>query len=144
MNHPDSSMAESRDAMDAKKPGEARAQIAERQDAAENGLPSLFEMAHFLRSSHPELPANMWVAVKNAPHGPRIIIQRNKGARLQINDTFSMTISDAPSIVGDAGNCLSAQEIAYFKEFVAKNKSTLLDYWEGKMDTFELLDKLVF
>ncbi len=104
----------------------------------------LCEMAIFLRTRHRELPSNIWVSTKNANHGPRIKIQRNKGERMQIDDTFSMTISDAPDVVGEVGADLSTKDISYFKEFVIKNKDTLLDYWNGNMDTSDLTDKLIF
>lgn len=120
---------------------EARAKMAESLECAH---PLLFEMAPFLRNRHPELSANIWVLIKSTSHEPRIQIQRDKEARLKIDETFSMTISDAPILVGDAGPILSDQDIASFKEFVAKNKSTLLDYWEGNLDTSELVHNLIF
>jgi len=104
----------------------------------------LFEMANFLHTRHNELPSNIWVSVKNAKHGPRIKIQRNKGNRMQEEDTFSMTISDSPTTIGDVGTDLSSQDIAYFKNFVLKNKDTLLAYWNGELDTSDLTERLEF
>ena len=104
----------------------------------------LCEMANFLHSRHKELPSNIWISVKNAPHGPRIKIQRNKGERMQIDDTFSMTISDTPSIIGDVGSVLSTKDINYFKDFITRNKDTLLMYWDGDLDTTDLTNRLVF
>lgn len=63
---------------------------------------------------------------------------------MQIDDTFSMTVSDEPSIVGEVGSDLSTKDITYFKNFVLKNKDTLLAYWNGELDTSDLTDKLVF
>jgi len=107
-----------------------------------NGEDMLCEMANFLHSRHKELPSNIWVSVKNASHGPRIKIQRNKGERMQIDDTFSMTISDEPNTIGEVGSDLSTKDIAYFKNFVLKNKDTLLAYWDGELDTSDLTDRL--
>lgn len=109
-----------------------------------NGEDLLCEMANFLHSRHKELPSNIWVSVKNANHGPRIKIQRNKGERMQIDDTFSMTVSDDPSIVGEVGSDLSTNDINYFKRFILKNKDTLLAYWNGELDTSDLTEKLEF
>lgn len=109
-----------------------------------NGEDLLYEMANFLHSRHKELPSNIWVSVKNANHGPRIKIQRNKGERMQIDDTFSMTVSDDPSIVGEVGSDLSTNDINYFKRFILKNKDTLLAYWNGELDTSDLTEKLEF
>ena len=63
---------------------------------------------------------------------------------MQIDDTFNMTISNPPSIVGEIGSELSAKDIAYFKDFVLKNTDTLLAYWNGVLDTCELTDRLMF
>lgn len=104
----------------------------------------LFEMAYFLHSCHRELPSNIWVSVKNTSQEPRIRIQKNREERMQIDDTFCMTISDPPSIVGEIGSELSAKDIAYFKNFVLKNTDTLLAYWNGVLDTSELTDRLMF
>lgn len=130
--------------MNEKEQIEERARIAERLEASGNSQQLLCEMANFLRSRHEELPSNIWVSFKNAKHGPRIKIQRNKGTRMQINDTFSMTISDSPTIVGDVGSELSSQDIDYFKGFVIGNKKLLLDYWEGNVDTSDLATNLKF
>ena len=120
--------------------------IKERTDKVREleGEDLLCEMANFLHSRHKELPSNIWVSVKNANHGPRIKIQRNKAERMQIDDTFSMTVSDEPSIVGEVGSDLSTKDITYFKNFVLKNKDTLLAYWNGELDTSDLTDKLEF
>jgi hypothetical protein len=63
---------------------------------------------------------------------------------MQIDDTFSMTISDSPSIVGDVGSDLSTKDINYFKDFITRNKDTLLKYWDGDLDTTDLTNELVF
>lgn len=104
----------------------------------------LWEMAIFLRSRHQELPANIWISIKNASQEPRIKIQRNKSEGMQIDDTFNMTISDPPRIVGEIGSELSEKDIAYFRNFVLKNTDTLLAYWNGVLDTCELTDRLMF
>lgn len=104
----------------------------------------LWNMAIFLRSRHQELPANIWVSAENTSQEPRIRIQKNRDERVQIDDTFSMTISDPPSIVGETGSELSTEDIAYFKDFVQKNKEPLLAYWNGTLDTSDLTDRLMF
>ena len=104
----------------------------------------LCEMANFFKSRHSELPSNIWVSTKNANHGPRLKIQRNTGNKMQIDDTFSMTISDSPAVIGEPGNDLTAEDIAYFKRFMLKNKDTLLAYWNGEIDTSDLTEKLIF
>lgn len=101
-------------------------------------------MAHFLHSCHRGLPSNIWVSEKDADHEPRITVQRSKGARLQRNNTFGMTISDSPSAIGDVGSDLSSEDIATLKNFVLRNKDLLLAYWNGELDTSGLVDRLAF
>lgn len=105
---------------------------------------SLYEMACFLRSRHRELPSNIWVSVKGTYHEPRIMIQRRNGSRMQSNDTFSMTISDSPRTIGDIGPDLSSEDITYFKNLIVRNKDTLLAYWNGELDTSDLVAQLTF
>ena len=121
------------------------ARLVKAEDEGSADTERLFcEMANFLRKRHQELPSNIYVSVKNAGHGPRIKIQRNKGERMQIDDSFSLTICDAPVVVGDTGSDLSAADIAYFKDFVVRNKATLLAYWNGTLDTSDLTSQLEF
>ena len=108
------------------------------------GENSPYRMAHFLHSCHRGLPSNIWISEKDADHEPRITIQRSKGARLQRNDTFGMTISDSPSAIGDVGSDLSSEDIATLKNFVLRNKDPLLAYWNGELDTSGLVDRLAF
>ena len=55
-----------------------------------------------------------------------------------------MTISEQPTIIGDIGIETTQKDIVYFNEFIRNNKSILLDYWNGNLDTFELTSKLMF
>ena len=112
------------------------------QQEAENSL--LYEMANFFKKKHPQLPSNFWASVKNAPHGPRIKIQRDKGERMNPNNTFSMTIEVSPKIVGEIGRQLSSDDIRYFQKFVVKNMETLLAYWNGELDTEDLVNQLQY
>ena len=60
------------------------------------------------------------------------------------DDSFIMTISEQPTIIGDIGIETTQKDIVYFNEFIRNNKSILLDYWNGNLDTFELTSKLMF
>lgn len=103
-----------------------------------------WEMANIAKRLHKELPANIWISAKNAKHGPRIKIQKNKGDSFQSGETFSMTISDTPQIVGDTGDVLTQKEIEYFVSFVIRNKDALKAYWDGTISTEEVLPMLVY
>jgi len=103
-----------------------------------------WEMANIAHRLHKELPSNIWIFAKNAKHGPRIKVQKNKGDLFQIHETFSVTVSDSPEIVGDTGNILSQKEIEYFMNFVLRNKDALKAYWDGEISTEEVLPRLVY
>lgn len=103
-----------------------------------------WEMANIAKRLHKELPSNIWISAKNAKHGPRIKIQKNKGDSFQSGETFSMTVSDTPHIVGDTGDVLTPKEIEYFVNFVIRNKDALKAYWDGIISTEEVLPMLVY
>lgn len=108
------------------------------------GKEPFWEMANIAKRLHKELPSNIWISAKNAKHGPRIKIQKNKGDSFQSGETFSMTISENPHIVGDIGDVLTPKEIEYFVNFVIRNKDALKAYWDGTISTEEVLPMLVY
>ena len=104
----------------------------------------MYGMSFFLHSKHEGLPANICILVKNGSTEPRIMIQRNKNAELQVDDAFCMTISDSPEVMGEVGRNLTAIELTYFVKFILKNKKVLLDYWTENVDSSELVEKIIF
>ena len=105
----------------------------------------MWSYAHFLRTAHPELPSNV-IVVSQGQSGtePELLIQRTGDEELRIDDTFRMTISDAPSVVNGKESCLTENDIGYFHDFIIRNKKVLVGYWNGKVDAEVLAAKLVF
>lgn len=109
-----------------------------------NGKELMWEMANIPHRLHKELPSNIWISAKNANHGPRIKVQKNKGDSFQLENSFSMTIADTPKIIGDKGKELSPKDISYFVNFILRNKKDLIEYWNGQLATEEILAKLIY
>lgn len=115
----------------------------EEKDAAQ-GKELMWEMANIPHRLHKELPSNIWISAKNAKHEPRIKIQKNDSDAFQFTETFSMTVSDTPKIIGDVGKELTPKDIEYFRNFVLRNKDALMAYWNGEIATEEVLPRLVY
>lgn len=103
-----------------------------------------FFLSSFSCAAHPELPSNIWVAERFDSGAPRMLIQRRKQPEFDCDDTFGMTISDTPEIVGDMGTELTVEDIAYFKRFIVRNKPTLLEHWNNVIGTEAVVERLVF
>ena len=118
--------------------------IGNLDETDENDKVIVWEMSNISRRVHPELPANIYISPRNANHGPRIKVQRNKGHSTQIHDSFSMTISDNPSIIGNIGTEITQKDIEYLKKFIIRNKDILLDLWNDILTPEEVLPNLVY
>lgn len=104
----------------------------------------LFEMANF-RPKSTGLKTTIfissgYVAGKKLNHGPRIKVSRTYSEKMNPLDTFSVTISDNPEVIG--ANNLKSEDIEQIKEFIILNKEVLLAYWEGEYDTSDLYGNL--
>jgi hypothetical protein len=92
----------------------------------------LFEMANF-NPQHTGLKEVIWVLVKNANHGPRIKIFKDKQAK---GESFSVTIENEPRVIGDC--FVNSKELENIKKFILLNKKLLIKYWEYQLDTVDL------
>lgn len=81
------------------------------------------------------LPMMIWASPRNAPHGPQVKVQQQYGDRVCVNQWFSVTIEDNPSILGYQGDILNA-DVEQVKEFSLVNKVLLLAYWEQKENVY--------
>jgi hypothetical protein len=98
------------------------------------------EMSNFW-SKDTGLPVVIWVSVKTgAKHGARIKISHNK--KWIAGDDFSLTISDNPKIV--SGECkLDSKPLELIKKYIKLNKRVLIEYWNEKISTADLVKKLI-
>jgi hypothetical protein len=96
----------------------------------------MFEMSN-LRPDKTGLSNVIWVSYKGkAKHGPRIKIVTDRGSKVSMENMVSMTISDDPKVIGKG---LRGEDEKLIRDFVIKNKDVLLDYWEGNLDTAEMV-----
>ena len=83
----------------------------------------------------------------NVKHNlPRIKFQNNTSTKIQINELIPISISDNPKILlknNDLNKIkISQAQINVIKQWIIKNKEILIDYWEEKITTSELWQKL--
>ena len=93
----------------------------------------------------------IWVQTNNTQstgkHNlPRIKFQNNTAAKIQINELIPISISDNPKILLKNNDLdkikISQTQINGIKQWIMKNKEILIDYWEEKITTDELFQKL--
>jgi hypothetical protein len=98
-----------------------------------------FEMAN-LRPQHTGLPMVIWVSEKGrARHGPRIKVSRQHGPKMDAMNTVTVTVDDDPRVVGGE---LPPKDLDAVKRYIALNKGPLLGFWNGELDTVELVARL--
>ena len=110
----------------------------------------LLEMANISQSTT-GLDVIIWVQTNNTQstgkHNlPRIKFQNNTATKIQINELIPISISDDPKILlknNDLNKIkISQTQINGIKQWIVKNKEILIDYWEEKITTDELFQKL--
>ena len=110
----------------------------------------LLEMANISQSTT-GLDVIIWVQTNNTQstgkHNlPRIKFQNNTATKIQINELIPISISDDPKILlknNDLNKIkISQTQINGIKQWIMKNKEILIDYWEEKITTSELWQKL--
>ena len=93
----------------------------------------------------------IWVQTNNTQstgkHNlPRIKFQNNTATKIQINELIPISISDDPKILVKNNDLnkikISQTQINGIKQWIMKNKEILIDYWEEKITTDELFQKL--
>ena len=110
----------------------------------------LLEMATISQNTT-GLDVIIWVQINNTQstgkHNlPRIKFQNNTATKIQINELIPISISDDPKILlknNDLNKIkISQTQINGIKQWIMKNKEILIDYWEEKITTDELFQKL--
>ena len=106
----------------------------------------LLEMATISQNTT-GLDVIIWVTQSTGKHNlPRIKFQNNTATKIQINELIPISISDDPKILlknNDLNKIkISQTQINGIKQWIMKNKEILIDYWEEKITTDELFQKL--
>jgi len=103
-------------------------------------MKQMFEMSN-LRPIHTGLNVVTWISGKgNAKHGPRIKISSKKGNKISIDNLISVTVDDNPKIIGN--NKISVKDFEKIKKFIELNKDIIIKYWNRKIDTKEMINKI--
>jgi hypothetical protein len=80
----------------------------------------------------------MQPADKHLQHAPRIKIYK-KG----ISETFSISITEPPRVIGNYKDVVTLSEVNYLKQCVQKFKVPFLNFWyDTNMDTNDLEDQM--
>jgi hypothetical protein len=98
-----------------------------------------FDMAN-LYPKHTGLPVTIWVSPRGrARHAARIKVCRRPGERMDPTDLVSVSIRPSPrAIDGD----LPPEVMQAVSAWIAANEAALIDYWDGAIDTVELVTRL--
>ena len=99
----------------------------------------LYEMANlFPRSTG--LPMTVWVGPGgNARHDVRVKVNMTHGNQMVVDNTAVVGVRPSPHLV--AGRLSTADQAAVFA-WVTLNASAIVAYWDGDIDTAELIQTL--
>ncbi len=99
----------------------------------------LFEMAN-LYPRTTGLPMTVWVGPRgNARHDVRIKVNMSHGNQMNVDNTAVVGVRSAPHLI--AGR-LSSQDQRLVFEWVGLNTAAIIAYWDGDIDTAELIQAL--
>jgi len=99
----------------------------------------LFEMAN-LYPRTTGLPMTVWVGPRgNARHDVRIKVNMAHGNQMNIDKTAVVALRPTAHLV--AGR-LSAEDQRLVFEWLRLNEAVVIGYWDGDLDTAELIQKL--
>ena len=97
-----------------------------------------FEMAN-LFPKHTGLPFVVWISYRGgARHDVRVKVSRN--AKAMPAEMISVAIRPTVHIVEGS---MDSGELDRLREWIERNYRTLMDYWEGEIDTKDALEALV-
>jgi len=109
------------------------------QDSSAVENDELFEMAN-LYPRTTGLPMTVWVGPRgNARHDVRIKVNMTHGDRMNIENTAVVGIRPLPHVI--AGQ-LSSDDERLVAAWVTVNAAAIVSYWDGNIDTVELVQQL--
>ena len=99
----------------------------------------LFHMSN-LRPKHTGLPMTIWVSYRgHARHDARVKVCRVPGDRIDINDMAVVGIRPTPTLIEGP---LDGASLKLVQQWITLNEATLIGYWDGELDTVEMLQGL--
>lgn len=100
----------------------------------------LFEMAN-LYPRTTGLPMTVWISPRGgARHDARIKVNTAHGASIDISQAATVAIRPQP---WDVYGRLSSADFNSVKDWIGLNEAALIDFWDGRIDTAEVLGRLV-
>jgi len=89
------------------------------------------------------LAFNIWIRdTPNHQHGPRIKVQQNYADNMQINNTVSVSVEAAPTLVQGRWK-LTQADWRELVSFIQLNQALLVRVYWGEADTADLFAELV-
>ena len=93
-----------------------------------------------LRPRHTGLPMTVWVSHRGkARHDARVKVCRTPGDRIDADDMAVVGIRPAPALIEGP---LDNASLKLVQDWIKLNEATLIGYWNGELDTVEMLEKL--
>jgi hypothetical protein len=98
-----------------------------------------FEMAN-LSPTVTGLPMVVWVSERGrARHDVRIKVHMAHGRQISISNTATVAVRPLPRLIGGR---LSSGDLQAVSDWIRLNEAALVDYWEGRIYTDELIQRL--
>lgn len=86
------------------------------------------------------LPMTVWVSPRGqAQHDVRVKVNLTHGRRMTIHDAAVVTVRPSPQVLSGQ---LPAADLQAVAAWIRLNEALLVDYWEFRIDTDELLRRL--
>ena len=99
----------------------------------------LFEMAN-LYPRTTGLPVTVWVRPEGgARHEARVKVSTRPGDRMDLDETAIVALRPSPALLHGE---LPSKHLEPVLRWAALNEAALLDYWDGKIDTADLIGRL--
>ena len=112
---------------------------AKLKNTIESEADELFSMVN-LSPRLTGLPMTVWVSPRGqARHDVRIKVNRAHGRRMTIHDAAVVTVRPSPQ---DLSGQLSPADLQAVSAWIRLNEAVLVSYWEFRVDTDELLQRL--
>jgi hypothetical protein len=94
-----------------------------------------------LRPARTGLPMVVWVSERgNAQHDVRVKVCCVHGDKIQYNNTANVGVRPQPHLIFPGK--LSPSDLQAVSRWITLNADPIIAYWDGVIDTFELMQRL--
>ena len=98
-----------------------------------------FDMSN-LRPKTTGLPMTIWVSHRgHARHDARVKVCRALGDRIDVEDVAVVGIRPEPALIEGP---LDASSLELVERWIVLNEAVLIGYWDGELDTAEMIQGL--